>query len=64
MKRMKQEKGSIAVYVSVVVLSMLFILFAVFLTSSSKMKTQIETTIAVKQSYEATMQKQVTYIIV
>ena len=53
MKRMKQEKGSIAVYVSVVVLSMLFILFAVFLTSSSKMKTQIETTIAVKQSYEA-----------
>ena len=53
MKRMKQEKGSIAVYVSVVVLSMLFILFAVFLTSSSKMKTQIETTIAVKQYYEA-----------
>ena len=28
MKKIKQEKGSIAVYVSVVLLSMLFILFA------------------------------------
>lgn len=53
MRRVKQEKGSIAVYVSVVLLSMLLILFAVFLTSSSKMKSQIETTLAIKQSYEA-----------
>ena len=53
MKQIEQEKGSIAVYVSVVLLSMLFILFAVFLTSSSKIKAQVETTLAVKQSYEA-----------
>ena len=53
MRRVKQEKGSIAVYVSVVLLSMLLILSAVFLTSSSKMKSQIETTLAIKQSYEA-----------
>lgn len=53
MIKIKQETGSIAVYVSVVVISMLLILFAVFLTSSSKLKSQIETTIAIKQSYEA-----------
>ena len=53
MKKIKQEKGSIAVYVSVVLLSMLFILLAVFLTSNSKVKSQIETTLTVKQSYEA-----------
>ena len=52
MRRIKKEKGSIAVYVSIVVLSMLFMLTAVFFTSSSKMKTQIETSMTVKQSYE------------
>ena len=57
MERIKKEKGSIAVYVSIVVLSMLFILTAVFLTSSSKMKTQIETSMTVKQSYEVDNQR-------
>lgn len=57
MRRIKKEKGSIAVYVSIVVLSMLFILTAVFLTSSSKMKTQIETSMTVKQSYEVDNQR-------
>lgn len=57
MRKIKQEQGSIAVYISVVVLSMLLILFAVFLTSSSKIKAQVETTLAVKQSYEADNKK-------
>ena len=53
MREVKRENGSIAVYISVVILSMLFILLAVFLTSNSKVKSQIETTLTVKQSYEA-----------
>ena len=53
MREVKRENGSIAVYISVVILSMLFILLAVFLTSNSKVKSQIETTVTVKQSYEA-----------
>lgn len=53
MRKIKQEKGSMAVYVSIVLLSMLFILMAVFITSNSVMKSQIETTVGIKESYEA-----------
>ena len=53
MRKIKQEKGSMAVYVSIVLLSMLFILMAVFITSNAVMKSQIETTVGIKQSYEA-----------
>ena len=53
MRKIKQEKGSMAVYVSIVLLSMLFILMAVFITSNAVMKSQIETIIGIKQSYEA-----------
>ena len=53
MRKIKLEKGSMAVYVSIVLLSMLFILMAVFITSNSVMKSQIETTVGIKQSYEA-----------
>ena len=53
MRKIKQEKGSMAVYVSIVLLSMLFILMAVFITSNSVMKSQIESAVGIKQSYEA-----------
>ena len=53
MRKIKQEKGSMAVYVSIVLLSMLFILMALFITSNAVMKSQIETTVGIKQSYEA-----------
>lgn len=52
MKNIKRENGSMAVYVSVVLLTMLFILFAIFLMSNSIRRSQIETIIRVKQSYE------------
>ena len=53
MRKIKQEKGSMAVYVSIVLLSMLFILMALFITSNAVMRSQIETTVGIKESYEA-----------
>lgn len=52
MKKLKQEKGSMTVYVLIVLLSMLFILMSVFITSNSVMKSQIETIVGIKHSYE------------
>ena len=52
-KQIKSQKGSIAVYVSVVLFSMLIILSAVFLATSSAMKSQIITAVKVKESYQA-----------
>ena len=52
-KQIKSPKGSIAVYVSVVLFSMLIILSAVFLATSSAMKSQIITAVKVKESYQA-----------
>ena len=49
----KEEKGSMAVYVTIVLLSMLFILGAVFLTSNANRNRQLKTAIKVKESYEA-----------
>ena len=50
---MKEEKGSMAVYVTIVLLSMLLILSAVFLTSNAIRKSQIETITKIKETYEA-----------
>lgn len=50
--KIKEQKGSMAVFVSVVLLTMLFILSAIFLTSSSVRQALIDTVIAVKESYE------------
>lgn len=52
MKRIKQEKGSMAAYTAIVLVSMLFILLAVFLTSSSKRRNQLDSTRAIRESYE------------
>lgn len=51
--KLRENKGSMAVYTSIVLLSMLLILTAVFLTSSAMRKSQLITTIKVKESYEA-----------
>ena len=50
--KIKEERGSMAVYVTIVLLSMLFILTAVFLITNALRKNQIETTLKVKESYE------------
>lgn len=52
-EKIKSQKGSIAVYVTVVLFSMLIILSAIFLTSNSAIKSQIATAIKVKESYQA-----------
>lgn len=53
MRNIREQKGSMAVYVSIVLLSMLFILLALFMTSNSTLKVQLETTVGIKQSYES-----------
>ena len=49
----KQEEGSMAVYVTIVLVSMVFILTAVFLISNSARKNQLKTAMKVKETYEA-----------
>ena len=49
----RQEKGSMAVYVTIVLVSMVFILTAIFLISNSARKNQLKTAIKVKETYEA-----------
>ena len=49
----KNENGSMAVYVTVVLLTMLLLITAVFFLSSSARKIQLQTAIQVKQTYEA-----------
>ena len=57
MKKIREEKGSMAVYVSVVLLSMLFILMAVFFTSNAIRKSQLETVLGIKETYESDNQR-------
>ena len=51
--KIKDEKGSMAVYVLIVLLSMLLMLTTVFLTSNSARKSQLKTVMGIKQAYEA-----------
>ena len=51
--KVKSAKGSMAVYVSIVLLSMILVLTAIFLISNSVRKNQINTVIKVKETYEA-----------
>lgn len=51
--KLRENNGSMAVYTSVVLLSMLLILTAVFLTSSALRKSGLTTVMKVKESYEA-----------
>lgn len=49
----KEENGSMAVYVSVVLLTMLILIMAIFLTSGVARKIQTQTSIGVKTTYES-----------
>lgn len=52
MKKIKEERGSMAAYVAIVLLSFLFILSALYFTSITVRKTQLLTVLKVKESYE------------
>lgn len=51
--KLKSSRGSMAVYVTIVVLSMLLILSALFFISNSVRKNQLLTAMQVKETYEA-----------
>lgn len=53
MERIKREKGSVAVYVTIVLFSMLLVLTAIFLISGTNIRTQLETAAAIRESYES-----------
>ena len=52
MKKYKEEKGSMGVYVIVSLLSFCLILSGVYFTTSSVRKNQIKTEIKIKEVYE------------
>ena len=52
-KRYKSEKGSMAVYVTVVLLTMLIILASLSLAPASVRKNQLTAAVMIKKSYES-----------
>lgn len=52
-KKIIEEKGSMAVYVTVVLLGFIIVLSAIYMSATSVRKTQLETNIKIKESYEA-----------
>lgn len=52
-KRIIEEKGSMAVYVCVVLLAFMLILSGIYMSSTSTRKSELGTTIKIKESYEA-----------
>lgn len=53
MKKYKEEKGSMAVYVIVALLSFCLVLIGIYFTTSSVRKNQIKTELKIKEVYEA-----------
>lgn len=51
--KIKKENGSMAVYVTVVLLTMLILISSIFMVSSATKKSQLETAYKIKQSYES-----------
>lgn len=51
--KLKSSRGSMAVYVTIVILSMLIILLALFFTSNSVRRNQLITVMKLKQAYES-----------
>lgn len=51
--KLKNEKGSMAAYVAIVLLTMLLILTSVYFISNSSVKNQLITAMKVKETYEA-----------
>lgn len=56
-KIVKKENGSMAVYVAIVLLSFLVLLSGIYMSSSSARKSQLITTLKIKQSYETDTEK-------
>ena len=52
-KKYIEEKGSMAVYVTVVLLAFMIILSAIYMSATSTRKTELGTIIKIKESYEA-----------
>lgn len=50
---MSQEKGSMAVFVGIVLLGMLFVVMSVFLISNNSLQAQAESVIKIKEAYES-----------
>ena len=53
MKKYKEEKGSMAVYVIVTLLSFCLILSGIYISTSSVRKAQIKTELRIKEVYES-----------
>lgn len=51
-KNIKEEKGSMAVYVTIVLFAFLIILSGIYASSMSVRKSQLRTVLKIKQSYE------------
>ncbi len=51
-KKVREEKGSMAVYVAVTLTSFLIILTAIYIASTSMRNTQLSTIVKIKESYE------------
>lgn len=52
-KKFIEEKGSIAVYVSVVLLAFVIILSAIYASAIATRKAELKTIVKIKESYEA-----------
>ena len=51
-KKILEERGSMAVYVTIVLLSFIIILSAIYATASSSRRNQLRTAMKIKESYE------------
>ena len=52
-KKIIEEKGSMAVYVSVVLLAFMIILSAIYMSATATRKEELGTIVKIKESYEA-----------
>ena len=53
MSKIKTEKGSMAIYVTVTLVTMLLIAMAIFMVTVAKNKEQMQVSLKIKESYEA-----------
>ncbi len=53
MRKIKSEKGSMTMYVTITLFTMLLIVTAIFMVTVYKNKEQMEVSLKIKESYEA-----------
>lgn len=51
-KNFLEERGSMAVYVTIVLFAFMLILSAIYMSATSTKKTELQTIVKIKQSYE------------